>query len=404
MSKLVTKERVVGAIVSLALLAGGAMGARALIRARKPPESKPVVRLGPLVDVMTIARGPGQIRVMAQGTVVPAKQVAIQPEIVGRIVQVGPAIVPGGRVAKEDLIVRIDARDYRLAVDQRRAAVERATYQLDVERGRKVIAEREWKLLGSQVEADEHGRALALREPQIRNAQAELAAARSVLRRARLNVERARIVAPFNAVVRNEAVEMGQVVQPGKPIATLVGTDQFWVQVSVPTADLIWIQTPGARATIRLRLGDEGGSPALVREGRVVQLLSDLDPVGRLARLLVEIDDPLGLKGDARPLLLGSYVEVEIAGQRLDDVVELPRVVLRADDKIWVVDKADKLAIRSVEVLYRMRDSVILRGGVAAGDSVVRSRLAAPVVGMSVRRNKPTPSVAHAASDTEARQ
>ncbi|MCA9543792.1 MAG: efflux RND transporter periplasmic adaptor subunit, partial [Myxococcales bacterium] len=224
-------------------------------------------------------------------------------------------------------------------------------------------------------------------------AQAQVDAAQAALRQAQVGVSRAKITAPFNAIVLQESVDLGQVVAPGAQLARLVGTDAFWVQVSIPLADLKWLSLPqgpegrGSPATVTLDTGDG----LVVREGHLVRLLGDLDPVGRLARVVVQIDDPLALKGGGAPLLLGAFVEVSFQGKALDDVVEVPRLALHEGDQVWLFQDG-RLVTRQVEVSRRLRDSVLVRKGLSAGDQLIVSRLASPIPGMPLRLKGAAPA------------
>src|SRR5690606_15586491 len=167
----------------------------------------------------------------------------------------------------------------------------------------------------------------------LKRAEALIRRAESQIAIAQLNLERTSIVAPFNAMVLDESVETGQLVEPGTVVATLVGTDEFWVQASVPTDQLHHIRLPrdgepGAQASVFLELGE---GRQVEHRGRVLRLLSDLEPSGRMARVLISIPDPLGLETTERstPLLLGSYVRVEIDAGSLDGVLAIDRAALR---------------------------------------------------------------------------
>ncbi|MFN3201648.1 MAG: efflux RND transporter periplasmic adaptor subunit [Bradymonadia bacterium] len=368
--------------------AGGVM--KGLIASKEEPKEEPTERPGPLVKAVEVKSANRPVTVKAQGSVVPARVLELQPEVSGRVMEQHPRLMPGGMVQAGDTLVRIDDRDYRLNVDRQKSMVERAAYQLQVEQGRQSIAEREWKLLERRVKSKtgEAGKALALRKPQIRNARAELSAAKSAVRQARLSLERTTIKAPFNAMVRAEAVEEGQVVSPGRPIATLVGTDVFWVQVSVPESELRWIPMPGAdgEGGAEVSIYPTGREARAPRKGRVVQLMGDLDPVGRMARLLVEIKQPMVATADgAPPILLGAFVDVAIEGTEIDQVVPVPRVAVHPGDEVWVAKADNTLDIRTVQVAYRSRDEVLIKSGLESGDKVIVSRIAAPVVGMKIR-------------------
>ncbi len=346
----------------------------------------------PLVRVMAARPVTERVWVTAMGAVIPARAVVLQPRVTGNIVGLSPKLIPGGFFKQGELICRIDPRDYEIAVTQQKAAVERARFQLKQEQGRSVVARREWKLLEKDVEKNPAGRALALREPHLANAKEALAAAESGLKLARLNLERARIVAPFNVLVLTESVDLGQLVTPQTLIAKLVGTDECWVQAAVPLDRLRRIALPdkdSLGAAVKVRLETAGGGSEYA--GRVLRLLGDLDPVGRMARLLVVVDDPFGRKAGAGagakkvPLLLGTYVRVEIDAGEMAGVYVIPRTALREGGRVWLLDDKDQLVVREVAVVWRRPETVLIGKGLQPGDRVIVSSLATPVPGMKLR-------------------
>jgi multidrug efflux pump subunit AcrA (membrane-fusion protein) len=233
-----------------------------------------------------------------------------------------------------------------------------------------------------------------LREPQRETARAAVAAAEAALAAAELNLERTRIKAPFNALVMERQVNTGTRVGTGASLATLVDTDAFWVELAVPAASLRWLNLPTE--------GEEGSKVRLYqeqiwgagryREGRVIRVRGDLDEKGRMARLLVAVNDPLALTdGERPPLLLGAFVRAEIAGRELEQVLALDRGWLRDDNTLWVMDRDDNLAIRHPPLIYSGTSEVYVRDGLQAGDRIITSELAVAVEGMPLRTAAPLP-------------
>jgi hypothetical protein len=118
--------------------------------------------------------------------------------------------------------------------------------------------------------------------------------------------------------------------------------------------------------------------------------MGDLAAEGRMARILVEVVDPLGLKTsnkDREPLLIGEYVRVKILGRILDGVFQIPRTALRDNSSVWIVKENQTLEIRKVHPIWRDADVVLLKDDLNPGEQLIVSDLAAPVEGMSVRVN-----------------
>lgn len=317
-------------IIPLLVIGSGVAVASKLASSREEPARKEQVDRGTLVEVQTVERSQQTVEVEARGTVRAAQRLNVQSQLNGEIVWINDKLVPGGLIKKGEVMFRIQGRDFRIAVDQRETSVAQAEAQLSIEAGQQRVAKKEWELFqdGSDGTADP---SLALRAPQKRVAEVSLDAAKSQLEQAKLNLSRTSVKAPFNLMVETENVEVGQLVGPGALAATVVGTDEFWVQVSVPMDRLDFIKIPGVNATEGgdVTVEQSVGAKTVARDGKVVRLLGELDPVGRMARVLVAVQDPLNLaKGEdeARglPFLLSAFVTVKFDGAQQMEVSEIP--------------------------------------------------------------------------------
>jgi RND family efflux transporter MFP subunit len=377
--KLPLWEILILGVICLGLLAGGYMGAKKLIESRprserKLPEVKP-----PLVEVRGIKPISHQVWVSAMGTVIPSAEVTLQAEVTGRIMETHADFLDGGIITEGDVLVRIDHRNYDAIVIANDASVEKASYDLKLEEGQQDIAKREWEILGFGDDASDLERELALRKPHLRQKQAQLKTALANLDQAKLDLERTKVKAPFNSVVRSADVRVGDLATNQAVLGTLVSTDTYWVQVSVPLDRIHWLKLNEGKAVVKTGTG-------AIRDGKVLKLLSDLDPNGRMARLLVEVTDPLDLDNDPSnrsPLLLGEFVNVELEGVSIDNVYALPRSALRDGDKVWLVDKQETLQIENAQIVWKNLDVVFLKE-LPDETQLVLSDLSVPVDGMKV--------------------
>ncbi len=366
----------------LIVLATAASVAAMKFSAPEAERSDPPARVARVsVEVVQPTDTPAMVRVT--GSVEAARQVVVMPEVVGRIVDQSAELVPGGRLSAGDVLVSIDARDHRLAVEQERSRVRQAELEVELEQGRKQVAEREWAAVK---DGATEGAPLALRVPQMATAERNLAAARAGLARAELALERSTIRAPFNAVVTDESAEIGQVVGAGTRIATLVGTDQVFVRAAVPVDRLPFIDIPGmgggagSTATV---IHDLGGA-TVERPARVLRLVGTLDPQSRTAQLMLGVDSPLDQPAGAPPLLPGAYVDIVIEGRVVGRVLPVPRAAVIDGDRVWVVTEDRTLASRTLSVRWRDPDRLFVADGLEAGARVVTSPLALPIEGMAV--------------------
>jgi RND family efflux transporter MFP subunit len=320
------------------------------------------------------------------GTVTAAREIDLQSQVSGKVVEVSSNFMPGGFFEAGEDILKIDAKDYELAVREVEAEVTEAEYDLKVEQGYQKVSAREWALLQEAGKSTEAEADLALRKPHLAKANADLRAARAKLEQARIDLSRTRVAAPFPAMVESKDTDLGAAVAVQGSLATLVGTDEFWIRASVPVDRLGWINLPSAArpqgSTARIISGS--GADESVRQGRVVRLLPSLEDEGRMARVLIAVKDPLNIEGrpGVKPLLLGSYVSVKIEGNELTGVFAVPRTAFRDNSRVWVLADDGSLDIRTVDPVWKDEDSIVVRKGLKPGERIVMSDLSAPVQGM----------------------
>lgn len=375
-------------IVLSLLILGVGIGAASYIKNSAPRTRKqPPVKLSPTVLIQTAKPSGYQIIVTAMGTVIPAREVVLKSRVSGEIVKIHPEFTEGGFLKKDTEIIQIDPQDYELALARKRSAVTDAEYALKLELGHQQVAKREWELLNQGKPAQDMEKELALRQPHLSKVRADLSAAEAELKAAMLDLERTHITVPFNAMVRSKSVDRGSQVASQEPLAELVGTDAYRIQVSLPVDRLEWIDVP-------VQAGDFGSEARIIYgqghecSGKVIRLMGDLATEGRMARILVEVADPLGLNAsnqDRTPLLIGEYVRVKILGRKLNNVFQIPRTALKDNSSIWIVSENQTLEIRKVRPVWRDADVVLLQDGLTPGEQLIVSDLPAPVEGMAVR-------------------
>ncbi|MBA3545962.1 MAG: HlyD family efflux transporter periplasmic adaptor subunit [Nannocystis sp.] len=419
-------QRTLRLLLPILILLAAIAAARALMLAKPEVAARPQSTRELPVVVLRAQPSVHPIELQALGEVKPVHRLVMQSEVSGRVIERNPALMPGGLLQRGEPLVRVDGRDHATVVAAQRAALEQASAAVVEERGRKQVAEYEWQANAQQLSED--ARKFALRETQARSVEASLSSARSQLDRARRDLARTQVKVPFDALVLEAGVELGQLVTPAASLATVVAIDRYWVEVAVPVSQLIHFDIPGvniarggqgSRAKVLL---DAGGGVVIERSGFVERLLGQVDAKGRMARVLVVVEDPLGLAAARAmaatpgiaaasettnpramlPLLLGSFVRVQIAGAPLPGTTELPRVALIDDGAVWLVSDG-KLAMREVEVAWRSADTVLVRG-LRTGDAVVTTPLASPTEGMAVRIEGEAPALIAAVPTVAAAQ
>lgn len=358
---------------------------------RKPPEKNV-----PLVELVQPVFKDHQLTVHAMGNVVAAQLVNLTSRISGMVIATSPNFIEGGILKKSEEIVQLDPTDYKLVIAQRESELEKARFNLKLEQGQQQVALREYQLLGTKL--DDKEKELVLRKPHLKAAKAQLEAAKAALKQAQLDLKRTRTISPFNAIVLSRNANIGSWVSTfstGTPLVRLAGTDNFWIDVSLPVDRLRWIDIPGINSDkgAKVRISYKTGwGEGVYRYGHIKRLKAEVESEGRMAKLIVEVNDPLSQKPenkDAPPLMLGTFVRLEIEGHIFQNVAALPESLLHDGDTLWLMDKDGRLQLHHVEPAWRELGNIYLSPEQLPENArVVSSELSTPVQGMSLRDAK----------------
>ena len=362
----------------------------AMIKSRKSPEQIAQIDRGALVEFILAEKTSRQVTINSTGVVQPRQEVSISPQVNGNVTSIATQFIAGGFFKKGAVLFEVETIDYELALEQARATLAKREFELSSVESRAKIARQEWERFKKDQIAPANS--LVLYEPQLKDAKANLSWAQAALQQAELNLARTRVTAPFNCVVRSENIDKGQYVRAGNGVAVVSGTDTAEVIVPVDLNDLQWLQVPapGGRiasspATINLNSGNTSYS----WPGEIDRLLAEVDAQGRMARLVVSINDPYLLKkkerADQPAMAIGSFVDVVFAGKEMEEVFALPRQALRDDNTIWIMTPENLLQIKRVKPVRLEREEVFISEGIEPGDRIIRTNLSGAANGMKLR-------------------
>jgi RND family efflux transporter MFP subunit len=358
------------------ILVFGLAGAWWMAMGRQPPLPRVAAAPLPVVRVLEVSPETVPVVVRTHGTVMPRTESDVVSEVAGRVVRVSPALVVGGFFDAGDVLLEIDSRDYRMALRQAEASVARWQSELtlvasDLARLRQLAESG----VASASELD-----LAVSRDGV--ARARLREAEVSLDRAKLELARTRILAPFDGRVRDKRVDTGQFVSRGSPLARVYSVDDVEVRLPLPDRELAALGIP---FDYRGPRGEEPGPAVELHAsfagrrhtwaGQVVRVEGEIDARSRMVHLVVRVPDPYGRRAqNARPpLAVGLFVEAEIQGEPVEHALVLPRSAVRGDGVVFVVDPEGLLRARRVETLHADRERIIVASGLRANDRVCAS-------------------------------
>ena len=373
------------------------------------------------VQVAPLERRDWRVKLESRGVVVPRTRTALQAELAARVVEISEVFRTGRPFKQGELLLRLDDREAELTrrrlereltaskVDRDTRVVERKQIAPRIALARDEVRVQERRLqrakelfekgVGTQDDLDAVELALvsartrlqnllsseALLKAQIEGAEQAMALARLRLEQARIDLAKARILAPYDGLILSREVDIGQFVSPGTPLATIVAAETAEVRLPLTSRQLPFLRLPpgalaGARsgepvkddgepdAGVEVKLTKAGGPPDAVWSGRLVRVDAQVDRATRQLFVIAEIDRPfVAVKGT--PLRLGAFVQAEIPGRLIREVYVVPRSAMRGEDELYLV-KDGVMRRRRVTPLWQTAEIVLVRDGIEPGEQL----------------------------------
>ncbi|MCC4831784.1 efflux RND transporter periplasmic adaptor subunit [Shewanella sp. 10N.7] len=363
-------------ILPIGIIGVGVIITGLLVSMQKPPEEKPPVDNTPLVSVETINYKPMTFTVSSYGVVNAKYHTELVAQVSGEITYLSDAFVKGGFIKKGDVLARIDPSDYESALLDAQANLASAKATLVQEKANAQVAEREWAEITDSKPSD-----LSLRKPQLAQEIAKLKSAEAGLLRAKRNLERAIIKAPYDALIGSRNIGLGTYVGNGSPIGLVYSTDKAEVRLPLADKEMQYLDRKGANAEVTLVGNFAGEKQEWI--GTIVRSEGVIDSKSRMTYLVAEIDDPYGLNSNHKELRYGTYVTAHIGGTHAGQVAVVPRHLI-VNGLVATMDKDKKLRYLPVNIIRQDGSNVIISSGLEEGMSIITSALDYPVEGMTV--------------------
>lgn len=360
-------------LLIIGILAAAVAAVFVMTSMRPQPPREERVELDPLVEVMTLEPMTANFEIFSQGTVRPRTETIVSAEVSGTITWMSPRFVAGGVFGKGETLMRIDPTNYEVALRQAEATVKQ----------REIEHEGALKLRSQGYRA----------EAEYASAAAALASAEADLVRAQRNLERTYIKLPYEGIVRAKEADLGQFVSPGTRLGVTFATDFAEVRLPLTDTDLAFVDLPKVGELtgsgevqgppVELTAEQQGRSASW--HGRVVRTEGVVDEKSRVTYAVARIEDPYALHHDGSELPVGTFVRARIRGTSADNVMRVPRAVVRGSNQLVFVDDDDNIRVRNVEIARADARYVYISGGAEAGERIVLTPLESPINGMAIR-------------------
>jgi RND family efflux transporter MFP subunit len=382
MSNLIKALLTIGVLFTAVVMAYGLV-----LTAPTPMQVEPE-EVSTAVRVQTVEKHPVQLKVRSQGNVLPLTESDLIPEVSGRVEWISPNLIAGGYFEKDELLLKLDDRDYQSSLIRSKAGLARAEAEdeharFELQRLEELVK----KKLTSQSTLE-----TAIRSQRI--ASAALNESKAALSQAERDLWRTQIRAPYNGLVRMKDIDQGQFVQRGAMVAQVYSADTVEIRLPIADRQLAYLDLPlgfqgeiAAEKQADVSLSTRYGGQDYSWNGKLVRTEAAIDSRTRMVFAVVRVQN--SEESSEQPVLpVGLFVNAEINGKIVDDIVVLPRAVIRNQTQVLIVDADNKLRFRDVELLRYDKDEVFIQTGLEPGEFVNLSPLQTVIDGMRVTPTK----------------
>ncbi len=370
-----------------------------------PPEvrQRPTIRTLPVVQVEELKPADYDVTLPSYGLVKPHTETELAAEVSGRIAFVSGAYREGKTFQKDDILLKIDPRNYEASLARAEADLVRTQTALSLAEAQTEKAKADWERLGRGGQPSD----LTLRLPQLKEAQAAVSAAQADRDEAALNLQRCEIKAPYNGVVLEKTTDLGDYVTPGKALGRIFASDYAEVRLPLredqfpffamaakelhetsgdskePDSSLELTANSGDSDSEKEGDGNGHGSPfkgpevdlrsgdtraARTWSGWIDRTEGSIDASTR--QLFVVARIPLDQAESALALPeMGLFVSANIDGPTLKNVFLIPRQAVRGGDSVIVIDEDKRVRFRKLDIVYEGDPNYL----VVATDSLLKT-------------------------------
>lgn len=350
----------------------------------KRPERQDDGQAAVLVEAIEAQTQSLDFIVQSQGSVRPRTQTTLVAQVSGIVVSVSDDFVAGGFFRAGEVLLEIDPSDYQTALKRAEASWASRKAKLAEEKSRSEQAVKDWRNLGRVGDPPD----LVMRKPQLADALANVLAAEADIEKARRDLERTKISVPYDGLLRERRVDIGQYVTPGTQLGVSFAVDTAEIRLPLAAADLAFLDLPRSTdmeiedyPSVSLMADISGMTQTW--DARLIRTEGVLDENSRVLYVVASVVDPYGLLGESQQdeLRMGTFVRAAISGRSVNDVVILPRFVLRNDNTVLVANEENELEVREVEVARAEARQVYITSGIGNGELVITTTLDAPIPG-----------------------
>lgn len=340
-----------------------------IIFANPPQMKKEITKVSKIqVEVKNLNKEKFQVFLDSYGTAQASTKTTLTSQVSGKIIFINENFKNGGYFKKGDLLVQIEDEDYKADVKIANAQLILAKQTLLEEQAKAKQAKEDWKKFNIDEKPDD----LVLRVPQLQSAIATVEAKEADLQKAKLNLNRTKILAPYDGRVIEKSISIAQVISNNAQIGTIFSNDNIEVRLPIKNKDLNLIDINlDAKVEFISQLSNK------IYEGKIVRSESTIDENTKQLYLIAQIDENIS------NLKIGEYLKAKIEAKKLENVIIIPNETIYQSSYVYV-QKDGILEKRVIEISWQNDEYAVISNGLKENDNLILTTLGSVKSGTKV--------------------
>jgi len=356
-----------------------------------PPQNhrKSAITVEPTVEIISTTPANHNVSITAQGVITAQnKEIRLAPQVSGVIVKTHKNFIVGGLIPAGDSIIKIESIDYLIALEQAQAKLALAMASLAIEQGQQRLAKKEFELNGAKFVDDGKNKTLALRTPQLKQAQAQVQLAKSDVEKANIALRRTNLKLPYDVRVLSVNKTTAELVNQQTPVAVLAKANERWLALKFKAKNIDRLTaktTDKVGSLVQFSLNNQ------TYQGEVISLLANLVNATKMSGAVIKVNNLTTAESEEvnNSLLIGAHISATIAAGIINDAYAIPRESFINNRSVFVVDKNRLLQSRPAILKWQSKDKVIVDVELEINDKIVTSQVFGIATGSKVKTSMP---------------
>lgn len=325
------------------------------------------------VEIAKIKSREFDIIINSYGLATAKTQTDILSQVSGKITYINKNFTDGGSFKKGELLLKIEDIDYLANVQIAKATQALALQELLEEKAQGKQALEDWKRFNKTEQPSD----LVLRVPQLKYAQANLASSKAQVKKAQVELNRTKIIAPYDGKVVQKDVSISQVLTSNTQIGTIYENNSIELRLPIKNSDMGFLKNSINQNSF-IKVNFTSSLSKNIYEGEITGVESSIDTNTKQVYLIAKITK------QSQEIKIGEYLKAHIYASKIQDAILIPNESINQGEYVYI-EKDAYVFRRQIEISWSDVKYSLIKSGLKNNENIVTTSLGAISSGTKVK-------------------